>query len=60
MKLQLTYEAVLLTAAAIIFIEYLDPIPMIFMVGVVSMMFAYEFLTVLGIIKHDTIIRTLQ
>ena len=60
MKLQLTYEAVLVSAAAIIFIEYLDPIPMLFMVGVVLVMFGYELLTILGIIQHDVVIQTLQ
>ena len=60
MMLKLTYEALLLSAAAIIFIQYLDPIPMAFMVGVVMAVLGYELLTTVGIIEHDKMMDILQ
>jgi len=51
MKLQILYEAVLLTAAAHIFAVYAAPIAAYFMVGMTMLILAVEILDGLGIIE---------
>jgi hypothetical protein len=50
MRLHLLYEGTLLTAAAAIFVEFLDPISAYFMVGMAMLILGVEILDKLDII----------
>jgi len=50
MRLHLLYEGTLLTAAAAIFVEFLDPISAYFMVGTAMLILGVEILDKLDII----------
>jgi len=51
MRLQLLYQAVLLTAASEIFVQFADPIAASFMVGMILLILGVEILDGLGIIE---------
>jgi hypothetical protein len=50
MRLHILYEATLLTAAAAIFVEFLDPIAAYFMVGMAMLILGVEILDGLGVL----------
>jgi len=52
MKLHILYEGTLLTAAAAIFVEFLDPLFAYFMVGMAMLVLGVEILDKLGIIAR--------
>jgi len=50
MRLHLLYEATLLTAAAAIFVEFLEPISAYFMVGIAMLILGVEILDGFGVL----------